>query len=875
MLIITNQITKTELLKEMSNSLANSENSLHLEVKSLPNFLNTAIAFTIFNYQISNFPKPVFWLSYDNSIVQFLHNCHAKFPPNFLEAQQPLLTTTNPEFSSEYLHLIGNSFENNFENLELNMENEEENIEKLEMEEKLNLQHKNYKLVENFDELNNQTISKVSDFNPSKNNSFINFDNHSNFNHTNPSNNSFQSNSQEQTCKNFSIDLENDFNKEFQELIQKSFKQNSQNSSQKQSFQNQQNDQQINQKANPKFKTQQFGRKKIDFNFPISEQLKNISEFESLSAKNLFRNNRYNQSSLIGNEAKNSKIEKKQFKFDWNLKNFFAKNKSEKNKNNFDNQILENSQNQDKNKFWSQKYKNYNTKNQQTNNFKNGFKNKFGNSFFNFSKQSQDSNNPENQNQTYSFQSNQQKKIDQTSLNFGQNFVNSLDNSNNFKKTPELVKTKKQRQKPFFDQNPATNNQRIKNKVNFQQDIFNFNSKNQLEKIWGRILTKKNTLIAAITSFSFAVIIFFFFLSFFPTQAYTLQISPIGGQNKTEFELNLQQFESQNLTINIEEKIPTTGKQKIELPKSIGKFQLVNRGNSPVYLTNGGFLAFIENKRYFHKFNPTLPSTIIIPTFNENSKMEIELEAENKGDNYNLTTNISLNITNLKGERVCDNCFAKTLEEIKNSKINLQNIVSEDDKKKLTEMIENSINKKILTEIEKISQDDPNILTNKNWYKIIDKNYQLNSEVGKPISELSSLSSFNITLWSLKKDQITKLIKEKDDKIFVVNDLKLENSTGSIEQKSFKISVNYNYLQYENLSRDEIIQELAQKPIEEVQKQLQVKYLGLQNIQKEEKGFKIPGVNPRINLNIIKNNSQNSSQTSTETNLQNSEKLSK
>ena len=163
MLIITNQITKTELLKEMSNSLANSETSLHLEVESLPNFLNTGVAFTIFNYQISNFPKPVFWLSYDNSIVQFLHNCHAKFPPNFLEAQQPLLTAANSELFSQYLDL---------DNLSSELEStlEEQKIEKLDTEEKLNLQHKNYKLVENFEELSNQTITKISDFNSKKNN---------------------------------------------------------------------------------------------------------------------------------------------------------------------------------------------------------------------------------------------------------------------------------------------------------------------------------------------------------------------------------------------------------------------------------------------------------------------------------------------------------------------------------------------------------------------------------------------------------------------------------------------------------------------------------------------------------------------------------
>lgn len=824
MLIITNQITKTELLKEMSNSLANSETSLHLEVESLPNFLNTGVAFTIFNYQISNFPKPVFWLSYDNSIVQFLHNCRAKFPPNFLEAQQPLLTAANSEFFSQYLDLDSLS-------LELEHALEEQKVEKLDTEEKLNLQHKNYKLVENFDELSNQTTTKISDFNSKKNNNSINFNNSS-------SSKSFKPNFSDYS-KSSNINLENDFNQEFEKLARKNIQQNPQNkNSQNHNFQNQN----LNNS-----KTQNFGRKKIDFNFPISEQLKNISEFESLSAKNLFRNNHYNQSSLIGTESEKLKIQPKKIKFDWNLKGFFTKkSKLDKIKNNF------NEQNINQNEFqWQQNQPNYKPNNQTTdkNYQQNSLKNDLKNNVFSF-KQSQID-------QTNNLRPNQQIN----STNKISDFDQSFGTDNLGIKSNETVKTKKQRQQIFFEQNLKLKREKMKSKINFQQDIFNFNPKNQLGNLWSKILTKKNTLIAAITSFSFAVIIFFFFLSFFPTQAYTLQISPIGGKNKTEFELNLQQFENQSLTINTTEKLLTTGKQKIDLPKSIGKFQLINRGNSPVYITNGGFLTFIENKRYVHKFNPKLPATIIIPAFNENSKMEIELEAENKGDNYNLATNISLNITNLKGEGVCDNCFAKSMEEIKNSRINTQNIVSEDDKNKLLEITENSINKKISTEIEKISQNNSNILIDKNWYKIIDKNPQLNSEVGKPINELISTNSFNITFWTLKKDQIIKLIKEKDDKIFIVNNLELENSSGSVEQKSFKITVNYNYLQYENLSRDEIIQELSQKPVQEVQKQLQTKYLGLKNIQKEEKGIRIPGINPRINLNIIKNNSQNSLQT--------------
>ena len=939
MIIITNQITKADLLREMSESLNNSENSLHLEVESLPNFLNTVVAFTIFNYQISSFPKPVFWLSYDNAIVKFLHNCQAKFPPNFLEAQQPLLTTSKPEFSSEYLHLVSSEYENfdnqlgfydntfdpdqsenvgenNGENQQ-NDENENTNPDIVE-EEKLKAA-KNYKLVENSTEIQAQ---KVSDFNETKHKSYIDFGQKKdtqnypqNYPQTNEQNYPQSNDLQSQNIQN--PNFPSRFESNARNKFQKKFQNNLQDELDKELLQQQQI---------------LKNNKKIDFNFPISNQLQKISDLDSISAKNLFRDKSYNQSSLIDNDksselpknfsrktVKKSKYKNPNFKLNfnfWQFKSNLFDKKADFDLNSDDNLQRINLQNDQFQKIKSEENfgnsqpqsqtQNHSSNQTQTNNPQKTGQN-FGNKFNYSSNSGSNSINNSGNNSQFNSQNNSQNpqiqnfnNAKKTNKNFGDftsfpnsklenpklseeqiqngkigqfnpvqstNYfdqkmvnpnLNQIPNGNgnqngnqNFEQSGETRQNVKTGKKRGFIQGNIQNNS--KNKVRFQENVFaNFGKTSVFGNLWQNFALKKNSFIAGIVSFSFAVLIFVFFLSFFPTQVYTLEISPIKSKRETDLELNLQQFELQNVNIETENKVATTGKETVSLPKATGKFQLVNRGNSPVYLTNGGFFGTIGDKKYFHNFDSKLPATITINAGNENSRMEMDLEAENKGDNYNLTKTSNLKITNLKGEGVCDNCFARNNGEIKNTKVGV-NLATEEDKKKLSELMETEMNKKIQ---EKIGTDTELTLTNKNWYKIIDKNHKFNAESGKPADELKANSTFNVNIWTLRKEQLIKLIREKDDKIFTVNNLLITNSTDQIDQKSIKITISYNYSQYENLTKDEIMQELSQKPMEEVEKQLQIKYQGLKNIHKEETGFKIPGIRPKINIDINKNSQE-------------------
>jgi hypothetical protein len=67
---------KTDLIKILESE-SDKHESLYLIIDSLPSFLNTPIAFTVFNYQISRYPRKIFWWSWEPKILDFLTNCTA------------------------------------------------------------------------------------------------------------------------------------------------------------------------------------------------------------------------------------------------------------------------------------------------------------------------------------------------------------------------------------------------------------------------------------------------------------------------------------------------------------------------------------------------------------------------------------------------------------------------------------------------------------------------------------------------------------------------------------------------------------------------------------------------------------------------------
>lgn len=114
---VSTSTTKRELLNYLQ-SVAEINEDLPLKLSSLPNFLNTQVAFTIFLYQISNYPREIKWLTSESYIFELLgvegveiqekektnliNNPVSTFQSSNLIAQ-PKKTFRNLEFSSTFI----------------------------------------------------------------------------------------------------------------------------------------------------------------------------------------------------------------------------------------------------------------------------------------------------------------------------------------------------------------------------------------------------------------------------------------------------------------------------------------------------------------------------------------------------------------------------------------------------------------------------------------------------------------------------------------------------------------------------------------------------------------------------------------------------
>ncbi len=92
MLEITGQTTKKDLLNSLAG-LASIQGSLLIHLHELPNFLATPIAFTIFNYQIGNYPRKIIWTSDKPVILEFLKDSQVDYldPDTYNKPQDELL----------------------------------------------------------------------------------------------------------------------------------------------------------------------------------------------------------------------------------------------------------------------------------------------------------------------------------------------------------------------------------------------------------------------------------------------------------------------------------------------------------------------------------------------------------------------------------------------------------------------------------------------------------------------------------------------------------------------------------------------------------------------------------------------------------------
>jgi hypothetical protein len=93
MVRIDSHTTRKELLGRLVSE-AKHPGPLYIEIESLPSFLNTKVSFTIFQYQINNYPRRIIWTTKDQTTIDFLREVGA-------ECQIISKATTDPTVTND------------------------------------------------------------------------------------------------------------------------------------------------------------------------------------------------------------------------------------------------------------------------------------------------------------------------------------------------------------------------------------------------------------------------------------------------------------------------------------------------------------------------------------------------------------------------------------------------------------------------------------------------------------------------------------------------------------------------------------------------------------------------------------------------------
>jgi hypothetical protein len=83
MIKITSKSIQNEIIQELFLQVSH-QTPLYIELDTLPYFLSSIPSLKVFLYKIQNYPREIFWYSFDNNILEFLHenNIKIEFPYN-------------------------------------------------------------------------------------------------------------------------------------------------------------------------------------------------------------------------------------------------------------------------------------------------------------------------------------------------------------------------------------------------------------------------------------------------------------------------------------------------------------------------------------------------------------------------------------------------------------------------------------------------------------------------------------------------------------------------------------------------------------------------------------------------------------------------
>ena len=337
----------------------------------------------------------------------------------------------------------------------------------------------------------------------------------------------------------------------------------------------------------------------------------------------------------------------------------------------------------------------------------------------------------------------------------------------------------------------------------------------------------------------------------YPTNNYLLEIAPAVKQKTIEAQIPENIFNKTTLQLASNVTVDSSGvKDSLSTSRASGAVELVNSSLGVVEFNKDGIILIAEatGLEYSHKPKAGEPDTYSIKSNNNTvgQIIEIDIQAVESGEKYNLPKGSTLKVYNSQGQAMGSEFRAITKKDIKASPNNSETTVSENDYSLLRSKAEQNFLEQKKSQLQILQNE--NQITNTSWIQTENPKFEYSSPIGSNAKTVSITAKTSANFFSLPKDKLASAIQnqvnDKPISDITIVDTKLSNST--LDAKLF-----VSYVENPSISKKDVFNELqANANLDDLTQKLQTQYPNIKRLSKESQGISLPLVSPRNKVEI-------------------------
>ena len=339
-------------------------------------------------------------------------------------------------------------------------------------------------------------------------------------------------------------------------------------------------------------------------------------------------------------------------------------------------------------------------------------------------------------------------------------------------------------------------------------------------------------------------------LVLFPNTVYTVSVTPAVREERIELSIPTTAFATQTVTLTEEASTLTSGSEGEEISRAVGRVEIVNRTGEAIELEQGQYYFETQGRRYVLLSNETLPPRITLPAQNQ-EPVGLPVQATEAGVEFGLERGVELELLDLLGRPLCQDCVVRVSEQIQATEQVGNRFVTSADQEVLRSTIDSLIAQERANTYEQLGGSAT--IGNSGWFQNVESEYVFDHAVGESAEELTLKVEVQTELYYLPRTDLSAVLQKENPAAVSIRDIQLVDNQGTFQNNEpISLTLLYRYEEETDLDREIIRERLEDLETPEAQASIQKDFPAVRRISKQNTGVAIPGVKPRINLNIVR-----------------------